>query len=79
MKQEFQIKGELITLDALLKAVGAADSGAHAKAMVAEGLEKGVDGEVELRKTRKLRGGERVELEGLTVVLKADPAFAARD
>ena len=24
-------------------------------------------------------GGERVELEGLTVVLKADPAFAARD
>ena len=64
MKQEFQIKGELITLDALLKAVGAADSGAHAKAMVAEGL---------------VRGGERVELEGLTVVLKADPAFAARD
>lgn len=57
MKQEFQIKGELITLDALLKAAGAA----------------------ELRKTRKLRGGERVELEGLTVVLKADPAFAARD
>ena len=78
MKQEFQIKGELITLDALLKAVGAADSGAHAKAMVAEGLVR-VDGEVELRKTRKLRGGERVELEGLTVVLKADPAFAARD
>ena len=76
MKQEFQIKGELITLDALLKAVGAADSGAHAKAMVAEGLVR-VDGEVELRKTRKLRGG--VELEGLTVVLKADPAFAARD
>lgn len=58
MKQEFQIKGELITLDALLKAVGAADSGAHAKAMVAEGLVR-VDGEVELRKTRKLRGGER--------------------
>lgn len=78
MKQEFQIKGELITLDALLKAVGAADSGAHAKAMVAAGLVR-VDGEVELRKTRKLRGGERVELEGLTVVLKADPAFAARD
>ena len=67
MKQEFQIKGELITLDALLKAVGAADSGAHAKAMVAEGLVR-VDGEVELRKTRKLRGGERVELEGLPVV-----------
>ena len=73
MKQEFQIKGELITLDALLKAVGAADSGAHAEGLVR------VDGEVELRKTRKLRGGERVELEGLTVVLKADPAFAARD
>ena len=38
MTHEFQIKGELITLDALLKAVGAADSGAHAKAMIAEGI-----------------------------------------
>ena len=78
MKQEVQNKGELITLAALLKAVGAAASGAHAKAMVAEGLVRG-DGEVELRKTRKRRRGERVEREGLTVVLKADPAFAARD
>ena len=56
MKRDFQIRGELITLDALLKAVGIAESGAQAKAMIADGLVR-VDGDVELRKTRKLRGG----------------------
>ena len=59
MKRDFQIRGELITLDALLKAVGIAESGAQAKAMIADGLVR-VDGDVELRKTRKLRGGETV-------------------
>ena len=54
----FAIRGEYITLDALLKAVGAADSGAQAKHRIAEG-EVTVDGEVETRKTRKLRGGGR--------------------
>ncbi len=78
MNHEFQIKGELITLDALLKAVGAADSGAQAKAMIADGVVR-VDGEVELRKTRKLRGGELVELDGVSVTLKADPALSVRD
>lgn len=72
MKQTFQIRGELITLDALLKAVGLAESGAQAKAMIAEGLVR-VDGEVELRKTRKLRGGETVTTEGAEIVLAADP------
>ena len=33
----FAIRGEYITLDALLKAVGAADSGAQAKHRIAEG------------------------------------------
>ncbi len=72
MKQTFQIRGELITLDALLKAVGLAESGAQAKAMIAEGLVR-VDGEVELRKTRKLRGGETVTTIGAEIVLAADP------
>ena len=75
MTQEFQIRGELITLDALLKALGIADSGAQAKAMIADGLVK-VDGEVELRKTRKLRGGEVVELDGDQISVKPDPTFA---
>ena len=77
MTQEFQIRGELITLDALLKALGIADSGAQAKAMIADGLVK-VDGEVELRKTRKLRGGEVVELDGDQISVKPDPTFAQK-
>lgn len=72
MTQEFSIRGEYITLDALLKAVGAAGSGAQAKAMIADGLVK-VDGTTETRKTRKLRGGELVEAEGLSVRLLAPP------
>ena len=72
MKRDFQIRGELITLDALLKAVGIAESGAQAKAMIADGQVR-VDGTVELRKTRKLRGGETVETSGEIIVLKADP------
>ena len=74
MKRDFQIRGELITLDALLKAVGAADSGAQAKAMIADGLVR-VDGETELRKTRTLRGGETVETGDEVIVLKADPSL----
>ena len=74
MKRDFQIRGELITLDALLKAVGAADSGAQAKAMIADGLVR-VDGETELRKTRKLRGCETVETGDEVIVLKADPSL----
>ena len=67
----FAIRGEYITLDALLKAVGAADSGTQAKHRIAEG-EVTVDGEVETRKTRKLRGGETVVVDDLTVVLAAE-------
>ena len=67
----FAIRGEYITLDALLKAVGTADSGAQAKHRIAEG-EVTVDGEVETRKTRKLRGGETVVVDDLTVVLAAE-------
>lgn len=75
MKQEFQIRGELITLDALLKALGLADSGAQAKAMIADGLVM-VDGEVELRKTRKLRGGESVQLGDVDIRVMPDTAKA---
>lgn len=69
----FAIRGEYITLDALLKAVGAADSGAQAKHRIAEG-EVTVDGIVETRKTRMLRGGETVVVDDLTIVLTAESA-----
>jgi ribosome-associated protein len=51
---EFVLRGEYITLDALLKATGLAESGGRAKALVAAGHVQ-VDGQQELRKTCKLR------------------------
>lgn len=66
---EFKLKGEYIALCDLLKTEGIADSGGQGKAMVAEGLVT-VDGEIELRKTAKIRAGQVVECLGqkITVV-----------
>jgi ribosome-associated protein len=47
----------------LLKIEGIADSGGQGKAMVAEGIVR-VDGEIELRKTAKIRAGQVVECLG---------------
>ena len=48
-------------LNQLLKLVGACDSGGAGKALVASGVVT-VDGAVELRKTCKIRSGQRVSL-----------------
>jgi len=56
---EFELRGDHIPLDALLKATGLAPSGGVAKGMVAQGLVQ-VDGHEELRKTCKLRAGQVV-------------------
>jgi len=56
---DFELRGEYITLDALLKATALAPSGGIAKLMVAEGLVQ-VDGCEELRKTCKIRAGQVV-------------------
>jgi ribosome-associated protein len=69
---EFPLRGEHITLDALLKATGLAESGGRAKAMVAAGLVQ-VDGRQELRKTCKLRAGQVVALAGTRIRLTAPP------
>jgi ribosome-associated protein len=65
---EFLLRGDFITLDALLKATGLAESGGRAKAMVAAGLVQ-VDGQQELRKTCKLRAGQVVALAGARVLI----------
>ena len=69
---EFVLRGEFITLDALLKATGLAPSGGAAKAMVADGLVQ-VDGRDELRKTCKIRAGQVVAVAGARVRVMADP------
>ena len=66
---ELQLRGDYIELDKLLKLLAIASSGGAAKAMVAEGMVK-VDGVLETRKTRKLRAGAVVEVEGAVIVIQ---------
>ena len=58
---EFQLRGEFVELNQLLKLSGVCDSGGAGKALVAEGVVS-VDGQVELRKTAKIRAGQVVSL-----------------
>lgn len=58
-----KIDTEYIKLDSFLKAVNAVCSGGEAKIIIGEGLVE-VNGEVELRRGRKLRPGDRVTLGG---------------
>jgi ribosome-associated protein len=77
-KIDFEIRGEFITLDRLLKATGLAGSGGGAKTMVAEGKVQ-VDGQDELRKTAKLRAGQVVSLTGVRIRLLAAGAAATAE
>ena len=61
--ETFKIEGEYIHLIQLLKVTGLSSSGGEAKMIVEEGLVL-VNGEVELRKRKKIRPGDEVELEG---------------
>lgn len=56
---EFQLKGEFIELNQLLKLAGVCDSGGAGKHLVASGVVY-VDGQQELRKTAKIRAGQVV-------------------
>ena len=75
---DFEIRGEHITLDALLKATGLAPSGGGAKGMVTAGKVQ-VDGQMETRRGCKLRPGQVVAVAGTRVRLgvaaavKGDP------
>lgn len=63
---EFELRGEYITLDALLKATALAHSGGGAKLMIADGKVQ-VDGQDELRKTCKIRAGQVVSVAGARI------------
>lgn len=62
----FDLEGDHVELNQLLKLVGLCSSGGQGKMLVAQGLVK-VDGEVELRKTCKIRAGQRVEYNGTII------------
>ena len=67
--EKFKIKGEYIELIQLLKVLGIAETGGHAKMIVEEGRVK-LNGQPEDRKRAKLRPGDKVEVEGETIVLE---------
>lgn len=66
----FDLRGEYVELNQLLKLVGVCDSGGQGKQLVAEGLVQ-VDGQVELRKTCKIRPGQRVRFQDLEIEVVA--------
>lgn len=57
----FELRGDFIALNALIKVTGLADSGGAAKGMVTEGNVR-VNGEVETRRRCKIHAGDRVVL-----------------
>lgn len=58
---EFRLIGEFIELNQLLKLTGVCDSGGAGKMLVSAGGVS-VDGDVELRKTCKIREGQTVSV-----------------
>lgn len=66
---EFQLKGDHVELNQLLKLAGVCDSGGAGKALVAEGVVS-VDGKVELRKTCKVRAGSVVTLGDVRIIVE---------
>lgn len=69
-QQEFMLNGEFVELNQLLKLVGVCDSGGAGKMLVASGAVS-VDGQVELRKTCKVRAGQVVTLGDIRISVLA--------
>lgn len=67
-KETFTIQGDYIELMALLKAIGLAETGGHAKFIVDEG-EVLRNGEVEYRRRAKLIKGDQLEVAGRKINL----------
>lgn len=64
----FELEGEFVELNQLLKLVGLCDSGGIGKQIVASGSVS-VDGHQELRKTAKIRSGQTVTLEDIEIAV----------
>jgi ribosome-associated protein len=74
---QFQLRGDYIELDKLLKTEGVCGSGGEAKLLVASGAVR-VNGAVELRKSCKIRAGQFVETAGVRIDVLGDPNSAAK-
>lgn len=69
MTHNFQIEGPYIELIGLLKAMGIAETGGQAKAIVEEGLVLR-NGQQELRKRAKLVPGDLIQIEAIQIQLQ---------
>lgn len=68
----FTLEGDFVELHQLLKLCGLVDSGGAGKALVSSGAVQ-VDGEVEMRRTCKIRAGQTVDAGGVRIVVVAQP------
>lgn len=66
--ETFEIQGDIILLNQLLKALNWCENGAQANAVIDDGLVK-VNGKVEFRKRNKLTKGAIIEFDGNKVKL----------
>ena len=66
------IQTETIRLSQFLKLANVAQDGVEAKFLILDGTVK-VNGEMEIRRGRKLRVGDRVEIRGQTFAVTAEP------
>jgi len=69
--QDFELEGDYVELNMLLKLTGLCDSGGAGKAIVASGAIL-VDGTMELRKTCKIRAGQVVTIDDMKIHVLAD-------
>lgn len=70
---EFELNGEFVELNQLLKLTGVCDSGGAGKMLVASGVVS-VDGQQESRKTGKIRAGQVVSLGDVRISVVAATA-----
>jgi len=70
MNETFSLRNDYIALCDLLKTCSVCSSGGEAKHFIAEG-NVAVDGVQELRKTCKIRVGQQVRAEGMTITVVA--------
>lgn len=68
---EFELQGDYVELNMLLKLTGLCDSGGAGKAIVGSGA-VAVDGTLELRKTCKIRAGQKVVIGEVEIHVLAD-------
>ena len=67
---DFDLDRDFVELNQLLKLAGICDSGGAGKQLVASGAVR-VDGTTELRKTAKIRAGQRVQVGDAEIVVSA--------